>query len=247
MDVTEQDLDQEQAYLQRQRQGQEYARKSRARANQKVRFDRETSDGENAVKLRRALIEQKNLNMEQVVSVEYEAWRLRTMGFKVYEIAAKLDASETQVNVWLQDAMVAIRGATKGLVDLDKELELSRTEELLKHYMPLAVMDHVMIERIRQGEAVPQEDFEIPQRNAWIVIELIKLRCKIKGLITTQTEINMMPAVDVFGWLRTQHEFIKDAAKNAPKDVLTLECDEPIDQPSTATNERGAEELPPAL
>lgn len=245
MEVTEQDLDAEEAYLKK-RTAKEYVQKSRSKAQKKAHLDYDSSAADHNRDLRKRLIEQKHLNMEQVVTFEYEAWRLRTMGYRVYEIAEKMRTSESQVNLWLKDSLAAIQRSTKGLVELDKELELSRTEELIKHYFPLALMSHVMIERMRNGEPVPVEDFDQPQHATWIIIELIKMRCKIKGIVTTQADQSLVPAVDVFGWLRTQHEFIKEAAQDAPKDVLTLECDEPIDEPQSA-HPPTAERLPDAL
>jgi hypothetical protein len=239
MDVTEQDLDAEEIYLR----GRKYINTAQTKARYKVKAE---TDEHQINKDRARLIREKALNMEQVVTWEYEAWRLKTMGLKVHEIAHELKTTQTQVTVWLQDAMAQIRAVTKGLIDLDREIELSRTEELLKHHMPLALMAKVMIEKIRKGEPVCVEDFEQPQRHAWIVIELIKLRCKILGLVMPQTEQSMMPAMDVFGWLRTQHEFIKSAVKDAPRDVLTLETDEPIDKPKT-TDQRSTQGVPDAV
>lgn len=238
MDVSDHELEKEAAYLR--------SKRHRANAIKKVREKRYTRDGIEREQLRQDLIEQKHLNIEKVVAIEYEAWKLRTMGYMVYEIAEQMHTTEAQVRIWLDDAMAHIRGSTKGLIELDKQIELQRTEELVKHHLPLALMNMVKIERIRQGEPMTVDDFELPQQHTWIVIELIKLRCKILGITLSQAEINMMPVTDVFGWLRTQHEFIRSAVKDAPKDVLTLECDEPIDQPQTE-DQRSPEELPDAV
>lgn len=210
-------------------------------------------DGRDTRSLRRDIVAQKAVNLELVTSLEFEAWRLRTGGYKVYEIAEQLQATTSQVTVWLQDALAQVRSGTKDLIDLDRELELSRTEELLKHYMPLAVFDSVTFERMQRGEPISVEDFEAPQKAAWIVIELIKLRCKVLGITISEQERGMMPAVEVIGWLRTQHEFIKNAAQDAPRDVLSLETDQPIDHEQqqqknqTNTNLSDSEDFQDAL
>jgi hypothetical protein len=240
MDVTEHDLDKMDAYLKEKRK-----RQSHAQA-----VIRKHRDGNGARAKRNDLVKQKDLNLEQVSHLEYEAWKLRVMGKPVWEIASIMQTTSTQVHVWLQDALAQVRAKTQDWVELDRELELSRTEELLQHYMPLAVCDRVVVERIQQGEPVGLDDIEQPQRCAYIVMELIKLRAKLKGLVISEAERTLLPAVDVVGWLRTHHEFIRAAAQEAPKDVLTLECDEPIDeqpQAQTNTNQPGAQGLPDAV
>ena len=238
MDVTDSRLDAEASYLR--------AQKMRRNAQHKI------ADGPSGTRrtdaVRRELVEQKSLNPEMVASIEYEAWRLKAMGYKVYEIADRLGATTTQVTVWLQDVLAQIRRSTKDLVDIDKEIELTRTEELLKHHMPLAMMPHVMIEKIRQGEPVAVEDFTLAQDNTWICIELIKLRCKILGITVPTGEQALMPAMDVFSWLRGQQEYVRQQiVASAPKDVLTLEIDEPIDTPKAEIDQRVAEVLPDAV
>jgi hypothetical protein len=233
MDVTENDLAADDAYL-REKKARQHVRTNIQRASNTIerRYPRsETVDSNGARKQRKDLVDQKALNLELVSGLEYEAWRLRTMGKKIWQIASIMQTTQAQVSIWLQDALAQVRAKTAEMIDLDRELELSRTETLLEHYMPLALHDAIILERIQQGEPVGIEDFEQPQRCAYIVMELIKLRCKIKGLTLSETDKAMMPAAEVMGWLRTQHEFIRDAAQAAPRDVLTLETNEPIDEP----------------
>lgn len=196
-----------------------------------------------------ALHDQLVRNLEQVQQLEYEAWRLRTMGKPVHQIAEILQTTVPQVKAWLASALASIRKFTQELIDLDRELELSRTELLLEHYLPLALMDNIVIERIRQGEPIAVEDFEKPERAAWTVIELIKLRCKIHGITVPQVEQSLTPAIDIVSWLRTQKEFITRTVEAAPRDVLSLEVDNPIDErPSeNSENKRSPEEFPGAL
>jgi hypothetical protein len=237
MDVTENDLAADDAYL-REKKARQHVRHRRAQANGTIerKYPRsETVDSNGARKQRKDIVDQKALNLELVTGLEYEAWRLRTMGKKVWQIASIMQTTHAQVNIWLQDALSQVRAKTAEMIDLDRELELSRTETLLEHYMPLALYDSIILERIQQGEPVGLEDFEQPQRCAYVCMELIKLRCKIKGLTLSETDKAMMPAAEVMGWLRTQHEFIRDAAKAAPRDVLTLETNEPIDEPQSQT------------
>jgi hypothetical protein len=237
MEVTEHDLDKMDAYLREKRKRQSHARTV-------IR----NHDPNGARLKRNELVKQKALNLEQVTHLEYEAWKYRVMGKTVWEIASIMQTTSTQVHVWLQDALAQVRSKTQDWIELDRELELSRTEELLQHYMPLAVCDRVVVERIQQGEPVGLDDVEQPQRCAYIVMELIKLRAKLKGLVISEAERTLLPAVDVVGWLRTHHEFIRAAAQEAPKDVLTLECDDPIDeQPETHANQPGAQGLPDAV
>jgi len=196
---------------------------------------------------RRDLVEAKALNLERVTHMEYEVWRQRTLGKRVYEIAEMFGVTDAQVRAWLEDALLQVRAMTNELIEIDKELELSRTEELLARYMPLALMDSIAVERIQQGEPVAIEDLEQPQRCAYICLELIKLRCKLKGFMMTQVEQSMLPVGDVIGWLRTQNEFIRTAAQAAPRDVLTLETEEPIDEPNQTHHSPNTEGLPDAV
>ena len=183
-----------------------------------------------ARKARQELVEAKALNPQRVAGLEWEAWHQRTLGKPTYKIATNMGVSISQVNIWLQDAMAQVQSKTQELIELDKELELQRTESLMERYMPVALMDEVIVERMRQGEPVPERDVEVPQHCAYVVMELIKLRCKIKGITMSQTEQSMIPTIDVMGWLQTQKEFIQKAVKDAPRDILTLEVENNIDE-----------------
>jgi hypothetical protein len=181
-----------------------------------------------ALQMRTAAAKEENL--ELVMHLEYQAWKLRVMGTPVYKIAEELKTTPTQVFIWLNDAVKECHSKTAQLIELDREIELARTETLLERYMPLALVDDVTIKRIQRGEAVEVKEIEQPQRCAYIVMELIKMRARIKGLdMPSSSNLVVAPAIDVSNWLRTQHEFIRDAAKAAPADVLTLEIDEAID------------------
>jgi hypothetical protein len=204
------------------------------------------------------LQEEKAINLERVMQQEYEAWHLRTLGKSTYQIAQIMGVPHPQVTAWLGDALAQVRKLTQELIELNRELELSRTEMLLERYMPIALMENVIIERIRQGEPISVEDFDKPQRAAWIVMELIKMRCKIQGITTTQVDQALVPAVDIVSWLRTQKEFIQRTVESAPRDVLTLEVDNPIDEQDQnhhqnqvagqkAKDQQNPEEFPGAL
>jgi hypothetical protein len=218
--ISEEELDDGDTYLERKQ------RRAKTAADRKPR----NWDPNGARKMRQELVEAKALNPERVAGIEWEAWHHRTLGKPVYRIAQEMGVSVPQVNIWLQDAMAQVVAKTQGLIDLDKELELERTERLLEQYMPIALMDDVMIERIRQGEPVAERDVEVPQHCTFVVMELIKLRCKIKGITMSQAAGTMMPVVDVMGWLQTQKEFIQKTVRDAPRDLLTLDVETNIDE-----------------
>jgi hypothetical protein len=206
-----------------------YLQSKQRKARDQIRRHRE-ADANGARKMRQQLIEAKGLNPERIAGLEWEAWHQRTLGKPVYKIAQGMGVTIAQVNVWLRDAMVQVQSKTQELVELDKEIELQRTETLLEQYMPVALMDDVVVERIRAGDPVQERDLEVPQHCAYVVMELIKLRCKIKGITMSQAQESMIPAIDVMGWLRTQKEFIAKTVKDAPRDVLTLEVETNIDE-----------------
>jgi hypothetical protein len=193
---------------------------------------RRRDNGNGARDARKALIEAKGLNPERVAGLEWEAWHQRTLGKPVYKIAQAMGATIPQVHIWLQDAMKQVMAKTQELIELDKELELQRTETLMERYMRIALMDEVLIQRIRAGEPVTEWDLDVPRNCAYLVIELIKLRCKIKGITMSPGQESMLPVVDVMGWLQTQKEFITKTVKDAPRDVLTLEVETNIDETS---------------
>jgi hypothetical protein len=221
-----------------------YIRKKRYKANQQIRkrinpvVERDPRNrrlagggGRNHEKImRKDLVEAKGLNPEQVAGLEWEAWHQRALGKPVHKIAKDMGVVIPQVNIWLQDAMAQVQAKTQALIELDKEIELQRTETLLERYMPVALMDDVVVERMRQGEPVAERDVDVPQHCAYVVMELIKLRCKIKGITPNQAQESMVPAVNVMGWLHTQKEFIAKAVTDAPRDVLTLEVENNIDE-----------------
>jgi hypothetical protein len=220
-----------------------YLKKKKEKASDQLR--RHRGDGNGARRLRKELIEAKGLNPERIAGLEWEAWHQRTLGKPVHKIAQGMGVPIGQVNIWLQDALAQVQSKTQELIELDKELELQRTETLMERYMPVALMDDVVVERIRQGEPVSERDLEVPQHCAYVVMELIKLRCKIKGITMSQGQESMMPVVDVMGWLQTQKEFIQKTVKDAPRDILSLEVETNIDE--TTEDSRIAEGIPGAI
>jgi hypothetical protein len=92
----------------------------------------------------------------------------------------------------------------------------------------------------------PKLPFPYEQRPSWLDLESHQAALQDIGPCPAPTEQSMIPAADVFGWLHTQHEFIRQAAQDAPRDVLTLEIDEPIDN-TQAQDNQSAESVPDAV
>jgi hypothetical protein len=171
--------------------------------------------------------DEKVLAVDQVIKghTQYEAWRMRAMGYSILEIADELKRSEAYVRNILSKAALAEREGTEEFIGIHRQVELKRTEIMLKHYMPLSLMDSITLQRIRAGEPVEVDSLEYPLRSAFMVLEIIKLRAKLMGLYPKD---NVQPAqdpADLVSWLHTQLEFIQGMAVQAPKDVLSLELE----------------------
>src|SRR5258708_34179637 len=98
-------------------------------------------------KKRHELVESKALNPEQVAGLEWEAWHQRALGKPVHRIAQAMNVSISQINIWLQDALAQVKAKTQGLIELDREIEVNRTETLLERYMPLGLPDNIIVAR----------------------------------------------------------------------------------------------------
>jgi len=100
---------------------------------------------------------------------------------------------------------------------------VSRVESLLKTYLPIALMKEVILERIRSGEPVPEEDVVHPLHCAAFCLAALKFQAELLGLRNPEpARIAGAGARDVLSWLRTQAEFVKQVAREAPRDVVDL-------------------------
>jgi hypothetical protein len=123
--------------------------------------------------------------------------------------------------------------------DFYRHIAVSRVESLLKTYLPIALMKEVIVERIRNGEPVPEEDVVYPLHCAAFCLATLKFQAELLGLRNPEPgRIAGTGAQEVLSWLRTQTKFIKQVAREAPRDVVDFPTEQLDGAQSPATEMR---------
>jgi hypothetical protein len=124
-------------------------------------------------------------------------------------------------------------------VDFYRDLALARAEALIRVYLQTALRDSITVERLRAGEPVAEEDVDHPLRCACLVLSLLRFQSELLGLRAGEVfKTDKAGAESVLSWLRTQTEFIKQAAREAPRDVVDLLTEQLEGAQSPATEMR---------
>jgi hypothetical protein len=108
-------------------------------------------------------------------------------------------------------------------IDFYRDLALARAEALIRVYLQTALRHSITVGRLRAGEPVAEEDVDHPLRCACLVLSLLRFQSELLGLRAGEVfKTDRAGPEGVLSWLRTQTEFIKQVAREAPPDVVTL-------------------------
>jgi hypothetical protein len=170
------------------------------------------------------------------------AWDKRVEGFDNSEIAAELGLPAPKVSELLTEEHR--RQTALCSPEFFRTLNLARSERLIKTYLPLALMETVTVERIRAGQSVDGESIDHPLRCACLVLSLLRFQSELLGLRAAEVfKTDKVGPEDVLSWLRTQTEFVKQLAREAPPDVVTLPTEQldGAQSPATETKTSGSQ------
>jgi hypothetical protein len=150
-------------------------------------------------------------------------WDKRVLGFSVHEISQQTGLSVERVGELLVSHHQQ-RSSTKAeAIDFYRDLALARAESLIRVYLQTALRDSITVERLRAGEPVVEEDVDHPLRCACLVLSLLRFQSELLGLRAGEIfKTDKAGPERVLSWLRMQTEFIKQAAHEAPHDVVAL-------------------------
>jgi hypothetical protein len=130
------------------------------------------------------------------------AYELELQGKSRPEIAAELKMTPSMVRHVLARAHQESRAQLAKTVNLYRQLELDRTELLIKRYLAIALPDPVTIQRLEGEEPVAAASLDHAMKAALIVLELLKYEARLLGLYTNP---KMPPAENpgaLLEWLR---------------------------------------------
>jgi hypothetical protein len=154
-------------------------------------------------------------------SIGERVWDLRVEGFDNSEIAAELGIPAPKVSELLAEEhrrQIALCSP-----EFFRTLNLARSERLIRTYLPLALMETITVERIRAGQSVDEESIDHPLRCACLVLSLLRFQSELLGLRTGEIfKTDKASPEAVLSWLRTQTEFIRQIAREAPRDIAVL-------------------------
>lgn len=111
-----------------------------------------------------------------------EIWKERVKGKSNYEIAKKFGLSITNVRNVLAACRKECIGSRKGMVEEEMHLDLSRCDDIIANYTPVAAAMTVMVQRMNaNGDAYTTEEWNYPMHAAKIILDAIKMRAAILG------------------------------------------------------------------
>jgi hypothetical protein len=139
------------------------------------------------------------------------AYELELRGKNRAQIAAELGMSPSVVRHVLARAHRERRAQLGEMLDLHRELEMSRAEMLIERFMAIALMDRVTIRRIEDREPIPHESLDYAMKAALIVLEVMKFECKLLGLYASPKLNQSQDPKELLEWLRGQVPFVQGA------------------------------------
>jgi hypothetical protein len=168
-----------------------------------------------------------------------QVWDLRLQGFSIHEISAQLDLPLDQISELLCEHHRQRQAQPIEAKSFYRDLASSRVDALLKVYLPIALMDSVSIKRLRCGEPIEEQSLDHPLHCAAFCLAALKFQAELLGLRNPEPGRTAgKGAEEVLSWLRTQTEFIKQVAREAPRDVINLPTEQLDGAQSPATEMR---------
>jgi hypothetical protein len=146
-------------------------------------------------------------------------WDKRVMGYSVFEISHETGLSIEKVHELLDSYHRSIKTEA---IEFHRAIALARVESLIKTYLPVALMDRVVVERMRGGESVFEEDIDYPLRCACLVLACLKFAGELLNLRALPEPVGGANQLSILSWLQMQREFIQKAAAQTPPDTLEL-------------------------
>jgi hypothetical protein len=166
-----------------------------------------------------------------------QVWDLRLQGFSIHEISAQLGLPLDQISDLLCEHHRQRQAEPIEAKSFYRDLASSRVDALLKVYLPIALMDSVSIKRLRCGEPIEEQSLDHPLHCAAFCLAALKFQAELLGLRNLEpARIAGTGAQDVLSWLHNQTEFIKQIAREAPPDVVTLPTEQ-LDGPQSPATE----------
>jgi hypothetical protein len=166
-------------------------------------------------------------------------WDQRVLGFSVHEIGQQTGLSVERVGDLLLSHHQQRRSTKAEGIDFYRDLALARAEALVRVYLQTALRDSVTVERLPGGEPVTEENIDHPLRCACLVLSLLRFQSELLGLRAGDVfKTDKAGPEGVLSWLRTQTEFIKQVAREAPRDVVNLPTEQLDGAQSPATEMR---------
>lgn len=159
----------------------------------------------------------------------YQVWIKRCEGYSPEEIAEEFGLKAYEVSDLLWRTHEEHRKRLGEVIEVYREMEVTRSDMMLKRWMKIMLMDSIVVEKIEQGEPIARDSIEYPIKAAYICLEVMKFRCRLLGLYPAdKVEEHQNPA-DLLAWLQTQVSVVKQVAEGTPKDLLVLETETNID------------------
>jgi hypothetical protein len=182
-----------------------------------------------------------DVSVPQVLSSSITAqaiWDQRVLGFSVHEIGQQTGLSVEKVGELLVSHHQQRRLSKAEGIDFYRDLALARAEALIRVYLQTALRDSITVERFRADQRA-EEDVDHPLRCACLVLSLLRFQSELLGLRTGEIfKTDKASPEAVLSWLRTQTEFIRQIAREAPRDIAVLPTEQLDGAHSPATEMR---------
>ncbi len=154
---------------------------------------------------------------------ERMVWDARVEGQTNEEIAATLGISTREVSQMLMAHHESCQKEPTESVSFYRALAVARCERLLRVYLPVGVLKKVVLDRLRCGEAVLEEDVHYPLAVAAFVLNVLRYQSQLLGLtVVSERRTQSLSSHQTLDWLRTQREIIEQIVAEAPRDVTDL-------------------------
>jgi hypothetical protein len=168
-------------------------------------------------------------------------WEERIMGADIFEIAQKLGISVEQVSDLLMEHHRQRQAQPVEAKSFYRDLAVSRVDALLRVYLPIAVMNSVIVEKVHCGEWVSEESLEHPLHCGVFCLALLKFQSELLGLkVQEPNNAGASGERRSLDWLKTQMQFVQELVNAAPRDVLDLP-EEPNDSADLQQLEQSAQ------
>lgn len=161
---------------------------------------------------------------EEGLEIGLKIWKLRKAGHPFNEIRHQMGISKTVMDTCLREFELRMGMEAGRMAEHYRMLDDERIEDMMRYWLPIACEGRIRIEKIRDGQAFSEMDFDRPLKAGYWVLQAMNMRLKI--MAAARPEGQKESNTNVLVWLQQIMPGVQNVVKNIEQvETLVMETE----------------------